>query len=168
MVQTATSVPLPAECYRIESASGAAAIWGAVEAPFIIALNASGGGARVLTADGVDTGTGATWSRGSADSVFLRLRRVGFQGTLALGLPGDVRAGVMRSAPLQLALSEVVTTAAGTAAEPARTRARTRAAAPTTNAPAGTAAAPAAPATDAASAAPAVPIVARRTTCPSR
>lgn len=170
MVQTATSIPLPTECYRIESASGASAVWGAVEAPFIVALNASGGGARVLTADGVDTGTGATWSRGSADSVLLRLRRIGFQGTLALGAPGEVRAGVMRSAPVQLALSEVVTTAQGaTAAEPGRVRARTRAAAPTTNAPAGKAGAPAAAvATDASSAAPAVPIVARRTACPSQ
>ena len=99
-VQTATSIPVPTECYRIEGVGGSPVIWGSVEAPFIVALNASGGGARVLTADGVDTGTGATWSRGAADSVVLQLRRPGLQGTLELGAPGDVRAGVMRSAPL--------------------------------------------------------------------
>lgn len=114
LVQTATSVPVPAECYRVESASGTPAVWGSVETPFIVALGASGNGVRVLTADGVDTETRATWTRGGADSVLLRLRRIGFQGTLALGAPGDVRAGVMRSAPISVAPGQVVTTAAGT------------------------------------------------------
>lgn len=100
LVQTATSVPIPAECYRVESTSGTPAVWGSVEVPFIVALAASGNGVRVLTADGVDTETRATWTRAGADSLLLRLRRIGFQGTLALGAPGEVRGGVMRSAPI--------------------------------------------------------------------
>jgi hypothetical protein len=170
-VQTATSIPLPRECYRVESANGARALWGSVEAPFIVALDASGGGARVLTADGVDTGTGATWTRSGADSILVRLRRLGFQGTLALGTPGDVRSGVMRSAPLALALGEVVTTAAGTESAPptmARRRARTRVDQPAASTSANKAPGSPAVAADAVNAAPAVPIIARQTACPSR
>jgi hypothetical protein len=171
VVQTATSIPLPRECYRIESANGARALWGSVEAPFIMALEASGGGARVLTADGVDTGTGATWTRSGADSILVRLRRIGFQGTLALGTPGDVRPGVMRSAPLTPPLSEVVTTAAATESAPPRmssSRARARTQQQAANAPASKAPGNPAVAADAVNAAPAVPIIARKTTCPSR
>jgi hypothetical protein len=153
MVQSATSVPIPTECYRVESASGAQALWGSVETPFIVALEASGGGARVLTSDGVDTGTGATWSRGASDSILVQLRRTGLQGTLELGKPGDVRAGVMRSAPLQLAR--------------ARARQQPRMRSDTAGGVSGTAA-PGSHLADALNAAPAVPIVARRATCPSR
>jgi hypothetical protein len=171
MVQTATSIPLPRECYRVESANGARALWGSVETPFIVALEASGGGARVLTADGVDTGTGATWTRSGADSILVRLRRIGFQGTLALGTPGDVRPGVMRSAPLALALGEVVTTAAGTESAPPRMasrRARARTEQPMASMSANKAPGNPAVAANAVNAAPAVPIIARKTACPSR
>jgi hypothetical protein len=47
---------------------------------------------------------------GQPDSLVLRLRRIGYNGTLALSGVTDVRSGVMRSSQLNVQLSEVVTT----------------------------------------------------------
>jgi aromatic ring hydroxylase len=98
--------------------------------------------------------------RAAGDSLLLRLRRLGYEGTLTLGAAGDGRAGVMRSRPLEGQLSELVVTGASPEASSA---ARQRRAAP---AQAAKAAPPAAAANEARTAAPAIPIVARRIRCP--
>jgi hypothetical protein len=166
------AAPAAAECYRVESANGTAASWGTVPLPLVVAVE--GGLARVLTVAGQATDERATVSAARDDSLLFRLRRIGFEGTLALGASGDVRAGVMRSRPANLSLESVVATAtsadsgspaANRRAAPAR---RDRAGAGVQKA----AAAPAAPSTPAAevssavNAAPAVPVVARRIACP--
>jgi hypothetical protein len=113
--------PLAGRCYRVESTAGAAQ-WGSVALPLIVAFDSSGVLARVLTAAGGETETRATATRVTADSLVLRLRRIGYDGTLALNGIGDTRAGVMRSSQSTLQLSEVVTTALGTVAESANKR----------------------------------------------
>lgn len=146
------------QCYRVESATGAAATWGPVALPFVLALDAPATttSARVLTPAGQNTEAQATFERRGSDSLLFTLRRIGFTGTLAVGAPGDVRAGVMRSAPASMQLESVVVTAAPTPAEQRRalrtpTAARTRADS-----------APKAPEREAA---PAVPVVVRRVEC---
>lgn len=126
----------PGECYRIESANGSPATWGVVALPFTLALDASGR-ARVLDAAGQQTSTFAAVTRSAEDSLLLRLRHLGYEGTLVLGASGDARAGVMRSRPVE-----------SRANAPAA-----KAAASTTELNAGL------------DAAPAVPVVARRVGC---
>ena len=94
------SVEVP-QCYRVESATGAAATWGPVPLPFVIALDApaTGASARVLTPTGQESEARAVFERRGGDSLLFTLRRIGYTGTLAVGVPGEVRAGVMRSAP---------------------------------------------------------------------
>jgi hypothetical protein len=136
----------PGECYRVESANGTAAAWGSVQLPLVVMLDGPGG-ARITTVDGKETDERATYVRGGGDSLTLRLRRIGYQGSITLGAAGEVRAGVMRSAPQQLALSEVVVSSAGTDTQ--RNRAKS---APES-------------AGDPLSMAPSVPIVARSVRC---
>jgi hypothetical protein len=164
--------PRGAECYRVESANGTAASWGTVPLPLVVAVE--GGLARVLTVAGQGTDERATVSAARDDSLLLRLRRVGFEGTLALGAPGDVRAGVMRSRPANLPLESVVATATSAdSGSPAANRravptrrdragADVQKAAPAPAAPS----APVAEVSSAVNAAPAVPVVARRIACP--
>ena len=123
-VSRAASAPAPAapapavagfeapQCYRVESANGSAATWGPVALPIVLALDAPATrpSVRVLTADGKDTDARATFERRGNDSLLFSLRRIGYTGSLVVGTTGDVRAGVMRSAPSTLALSEVVVT----------------------------------------------------------
>ena len=148
-------------CYRVESATGTEATWGPVALPFVLALDrpATGNAARVLTAAGQESDTRAVFERRTGDSLLFTLRRIGFTGTLAVGAPGDVRAGVMRSAPAAMNLESVVVTAAPTTADerralrkaPSAAKANTRADS-----------APKAPEREAA---PAVPVVVRRVEC---
>lgn len=138
------SVP---ECYRIESASGTAASWGDDPLPLVVALDATGRGARVLSPAGVESKSRAVWTKAGDDSLVFQLRRTGYEGTLALGAPGDARAGVMRSMPDPRTLAEAAA-AAGAEAPAARRRAR------------------AAPAPAPITAAPATPVVAKRIGCP--
>jgi len=158
-----TAVEAP-QCFRVESATGTSATWGPVPLPFILALDAPAtrATARVLTVAGQEADARAVFERRGNDSLLFTLRRIGFTGTLALGAPGEVRAGVMRSAPTSMTLSEVVVTSA--AAESASRRslrgkaaAQTRAGAP-------------APVADqqAATAAPAVPVVVKKVGCATR
>ena len=84
------------ECYRVESANGTAATWGPVPLPLVVALESSGQ-ARVLTPAGQSTDATASVTRAGGDSLFFRLQRTGYEGTLALGAAGESRAGVMRS-----------------------------------------------------------------------
>jgi hypothetical protein len=157
-------IPAAAECYRVESANGTAATWGTVPLPLVVALDSVGRSARVNGADG-SSDSRAIWSRGGDDSLTFQLRRIGYTGTLTLGGTGDVRPGVMRSAPAPLQLSGAVTT--GTAA-PAERAGRRRATQPRAPAPAAaptTAPTAAAPAENAGT--PATAVVARRVSCGS-
>ena len=153
-----------AECYRVESANGAAATWGTVALPLIVAVDAGGQGARVLTPAGQDTDARASLTRAGDDSLLLRLRRIGFEGTLVLGAAGETRAGVMRSRPLQRQLESVVTAAVPTSDAPAERRAAARV--PVRKSVPAAPDSAAAAAERASSAAPAVPVVARRISCP--
>jgi hypothetical protein len=86
----------------------------ALEAP------ATSAGARILTATGQDSEAHAVFEHRGGDSLLFSLRRLGYTGTLAVGVPGEVRAGVMRSAPTSLQLESLVATAAPRASEPKR------------------------------------------------
>ena len=94
-------IPGARECYRVERASAGTGAWGPVSLPFVVAVNADGKSARVMPADGGTTAATATLTRGGGDSLFLRLTRPGYEGTLEVGAVGPVRAGVMRSAPVR-------------------------------------------------------------------
>jgi hypothetical protein len=153
------------ECYRVESANGTPAAWGAVPLPFVVALDPIGRSAR-LFADGISDGR-VTWTRAGDDSLTFHLRRIGYTGTLTLGSAGDVRPGVMRSAPLKLELGETVVTGAASAEDvpPGKSAPAARAKAPTmVPGPTKPAAAPPPP-QKAAAAEPAIAVVARRVGC---
>jgi hypothetical protein len=149
------------QCYRVETANGIAATWGADGLPLVVRVDSLTRGAAVLTVAGQPTGSQAVVTRAAGDSLLLRLRRLGYEGTLALGAVGDVRAGVMRSRPLEGQLSELVVTGASPEVSSAAPRRRAAPAQVAKSAPA-----PAAAANEARTAAPAVPIVARRIRCP--
>jgi hypothetical protein len=157
------------QCLRVESATGAAATWGPVSLPLVLALDAPSTSplARVITPEGASTDTYATWQRGNSDSLQFALRRLGYTGTLVLGEPGDVRAGVMRSSTAFTRLEEVVTTGVETA-ERAGLRRSDSARSPVRSAPREQPRVAAPSAQNAASSAPAVPVVARRIACPVR
>src|SRR5690348_15096173 len=59
------------QCYRVESATGAAATWGPVALPFVLALDApaTSSAARVLTPAGQDAEARAVYQRRSGDSL---------------------------------------------------------------------------------------------------
>ncbi len=147
----------PRECYRVERASAGTGAWGPVSLPFVVAVNADGRSARVLPTDGGTTDASATLTRGGSDSLFLRLTRPGFEGTLEVGAVGPVRSGVMRSAPVQASAEAAVTS--GAYASDARG----------SRSPAGGSARVLAPQTNQNKAIimPSTPIVARLVSCPS-
>ena len=101
-----------AKCYLVESTVPGAK-WGTATLPIVLAFDSTGASARVLTTNGADTEMRATRTAVTADSLVLRLRRIGYNGTLALSGSGDARAGVMRSNQLTSQLSELVTTSVG-------------------------------------------------------
>ena len=144
------------QCYRVESATGTAATWGSVPLPLVIALDAPATrpGARILTPEGAETDSRAMFERTGDDSLVFTLQRIGYNGTLSLGAPGEVRAGVMRSSQTHSALQAMVVTSAET--KPQKSVAKRRVVAP--EAPVER--------QEAASSAPAVPVVARRIVCP--
>jgi hypothetical protein len=164
------SAPTPAasratECYRVESANGTPATWGSVALPFVVALDSTANSAHIFAPSGTETGSRASWTRAGDDSLIFRLQRPGYQGTLALGGAGEVRAGVMRSAELRTAMQEMVVASADAPAKVSRQPSRR---AKPAGAAAGAASQPAvapAPEQDPASAAPAVAVVARRVGC---
>ncbi len=156
-------IPGSRECYRVERASAGAGAWGPVSLPFVIAINADGRSARVMTADGGSTDATATLTRGASDSLFLRLTRVGYEGTLDVGAVGPVRAGVMRSAPVRTG-EEVVAMSGASAREERSARTNPRAPGRQT-APSATVSAPLSKQNDAIIM-PATSIVARLITCP--
>lgn len=153
-----------AECLRVESATGSRATWGPITLPFVAALDSSGR-ARLFGADGAPVEASGTWSRRGGDSVDLRLRRIGYTGTIALGARGDARAGVMRSAPTASALEQMVVTSRDTSTAAGNRAARgeaTQRRIPVRS----DATAPTAADQNATIAAPAVPVVATRVGCP--
>jgi hypothetical protein len=131
-----------------------------VPLPFVVALDTAGRLARVSAADGSSSGQ-ASWTRTGDDSLTFRLRRIGYTGTLTLGAAGDVRPGVMRSAPMTTQLSETVVTGAPTAQDADKRAPARRRAAPSMVRPN----APAAAAPPENAGAPAVAVVARRVGC---
>ena len=147
------------QCYRVESATGGAATWGPVALPFVLALDApaTSTSARVLTPAGQNTDAHAVFERRGGDSLLFTLRRIGFTGTLTVGAPGEVRAGVMRSAPASMQLESAVVTAIGTTGDERRTLRKAPSAA--------SARADSAPKAPEREAAPAVPVVVRRVQC---
>jgi hypothetical protein len=106
---------LPGQCLRVESGS-AGARWGMVPLPFIVVLGGTDvdhGTARIMSESAPESATMATWRRQNADSVHIELRRLGYTGMMQLAVAGNVRGGVMRSAPSGTELNEVVVTGAG-------------------------------------------------------
>lgn len=155
--RTAAGFEAP-QCYRVESASGAAATWGPVALPMVLALDAPATNAtvRVLSPAGQDAEAQAVLERRGNDSLFFTLRRIGYTGTLAVGAPGEVRAGVMRSAPTALQLESVVVTGASPATEQRRALRKPSAAQSRADSAAASANR---------DAAPAVPVVVRKVDC---
>jgi anti-sigma factor RsiW len=108
------SAPTAAQCFLVESGAPGAQ-WGSVTLPMVLAFDSSGTLARVLTPGGSDTEMRAVRTAVGPDSLTLRMRRIGYSGTLALSGSGEARTGVMRSAQATAQLSEVVTTSVGEA-----------------------------------------------------
>jgi hypothetical protein len=100
------------QCYRIESSTPQAQ-WASVPLPFLIAFDTAGTSARILTPTGGETDARATWAKTGPDSLVLRLRRIGYSGSLELSAIGDAKTGVMRSSQLNVQLSDVGTTGIG-------------------------------------------------------
>jgi hypothetical protein len=149
------------QCYRVESATGAEASWGDVALPLILALDAPAtrSTARVLTGDGKPSDVSAVFERRGGDSLLFTMRRIGYTGTIAMGEPGEVRAGVMRSAPATVSLEQTVVTATGAIPAPEARRAmRSKASAPSAREDSVAASAQR-------RAIPAVPVVARQVAC---
>ena len=84
------------ECYRVESLAPAA--WGSASLPLIVAIDSNGTDARVLTASGGVTDARAFVESNGADSALLRLRRIGYSGSMSLSSDAGTRRVVMRSA----------------------------------------------------------------------
>ena len=156
------AAPTRDECYRVESANGSPATWGVVALPFTVAVDVAAGRARVLDAAGQSTSTTAVATRTADDSLLLRLRHIGYEGTLTLGAAGDARAGVMRSRPTEARLEAMVVTGAAADSPAERSRAQRAARA---NAPAAKAAPSTTELNAGLGAAPAVPVVARKSAC---
>jgi hypothetical protein len=126
-------------CVLIES-SDADARWGDQSFPFVLAIESGPAGtardAAVLTPGGDVTSLRAQWSPRGGDSVAVRLRRIGYSGSIVLGPLAAARSGIAVSAAAPTALEEVVVSSA-----PSQSRADSRKAA----APATAQAAPAGP-----------------------
>jgi anti-sigma factor RsiW len=157
-------VPVPtasvAACYRVESANGTPATWGTAPLPLVIVVDSAGRSARVSGADG-SSDARAVVARTGDDSLTFQLRRIGYTGTLTLGT-GDVRPGVMRSAPVTMQLSQTVVTGAPTVEDAGASTRRARARPAPSMVPQS---APAAAVPPENAGAPAIAVVARRVAC---
>jgi len=121
------------QCYLVES-SAPGAQWGTATLPMVLAFDSAGTTARVLTPSGADTEMRAARTPGRTDSLVLRLRRIGYEGSLALDAIGEARGGSMRSGQSTIRLDAVVTT--GVAEARGNLRADTRAPQPAAAPPA--------------------------------
>ena len=113
-------------CLLLESPD-AEARWADQPFPLVLALEPGpSDGPRdvaVLTPSGETTSLRAQWSPGSADSVSVRLRRIGYSGSIALGPDAGARSGIAVSAVAPTMLEEV---AVGPSAQAPRVRADSR------------------------------------------
>jgi len=113
-------------CLLLESPD-ADARWADQPFPLVLALEPGpSDGARdaaVLTPSGETTSLRALWSPGSGDSVSVRLRRIGYSGSIALGPEAGARSGIAVSAAAPTMLEEV---AVGSSAQAPRARADSR------------------------------------------
>jgi hypothetical protein len=102
-------------CLIIESAD-ADARWADQPFPFVLAIEpGSGDGPRdaaVLAPGGEVTSLRAQWSPRGGDSVTVRLRRIGYSGSIVLGPEVGARSGVAVSAAAPTALEETVVASA--------------------------------------------------------
>jgi hypothetical protein len=104
-------------CYRLES-SDPNATWGSERLPLIVSTDSAARLGQtmvaVLDAAGRPTPIRARWTRGGADSLLLRLNRIGFSGAIALGPDLGARTGVATSGPVQTAMQDVAVAGYGT------------------------------------------------------
>ena len=111
-------------CVLLESAD-ADARWADQPFPLVLAIEpGTADGPRdaaVLTPDGEVTSLRAQWTPSGDDSVTVRLRRIGYSGSIALGPEAGARSGIAVSAAAPTMLEEAVASSA-----PARARADTR------------------------------------------
>ena len=114
-------------CLLLESPD-ADARWADEPFPLVLAIEPgvadAARDASVLTPSGEVTSLRAQWSPRGGDSVTVRLRRIGYSGSIALGPADGARTGVAVSATAPTLLEEVVTSPA-----PARAESRKAAAA---------------------------------------
>jgi hypothetical protein len=112
------------QCFLIES-SAAGATWGGQAFPVIVSTDSSArlgqAPVQVLDAAGRPTSIRAQFERASGDSLVLRLRRLGYTGSIALGPDVGGRAGLAFSEPVSTQLEAVVVTSAGAQERDART-----------------------------------------------
>ncbi len=100
------AVPTAGQCFLVESGTPGSQ-WGTATLPIVVAFDSTGITARVLTTGGADTEMRATRVTGGGDTLLLRLRRIGYDGTLALSGSSAARSGLMRSRQQTAALEEV-------------------------------------------------------------
>lgn len=121
-------------CLLVDSPD-ADARWADQSFPLVLAIEPGAADAprdaAVLTPTGEVTSLRAQWSPRGGDSVTVRLRRIGYSGSIALGQEAGARSGIAVSAGAPTALEEVVVSSA-----PARERADSRRAAAPAAAPA--------------------------------
>lgn len=113
VVTPKSAVGVAIQCYRIESPTGGAA-WGGQTFPLVISADSAARAgltpARVLDAAGRPTSISAQFLRGAGDSITLRLRRIGYSGSIALGPDVGGRAGLAFSDPVASQLEQTVVT----------------------------------------------------------
>ena len=125
MAKTAARI-VARSCLLLESPD-ADARWADQPFPLVLALEPGPSDgprdAAVLTPSGETTSLRALWSPGSGDSVSVRLRRIGYSGSIALGPEAGARSGIAVSAAAPTMLEEV---AVGSSAQAPRARADSR------------------------------------------
>jgi len=125
MAKTAARI-VARSCLLLESPD-ADARWADQPFPLVLALEPGPSDgprdAAVLTPSGETTSLRALWSPGSGDSVSVRLRRIGYSGSIALGPETGARSGIAVSAAAPTMLEEV---AVGSSAQAPRARADSR------------------------------------------
>jgi len=122
-----SAVGVAIACYRIESADRNAT-WGGERLPLIVsadsATRAGAGFVAVLDDAGRPTQIRARWT-GRPDSLLLRLQRLGYSGSIALGPDVGGRTGVASTAPAAAAFEQVVVVGMGAEERDASKRAPT-------------------------------------------
>ena len=117
MVAQRSTVGVARQCYRIES-SDPGASWGGQSLPLVVSSDSAARSGltpvRVLDAAGRPTSISAQFIRGTGDSLTLRLRRLGYTGTIELGPDVGGRVGLAFSEPATAQLEQVVVTGQGT------------------------------------------------------